>query len=131
MAYQSKDGHSFPTMSRQRLYEESAGNLKRPGMPDAYKGAGAKPGSMKPGSTAAAGGQDHRQAVADHGPAKRVTISRDDAGQHHIDAEMGDGSPYSSTHSDAGEAQDTMRALMGGGGSSENMSGDYAAMSQT
>lgn len=126
MAYQSKDGHSFPTMSRQRLYEESAGNLKRPGLPDAYKGAGAKPGT-----TPAASGQDHRQAVAQHGPAKRVTITRDDAGQHRIDAEMGDGSPYSSTHSDAGEAQDTMRALMGGGGpSGENMSGDYAAMSQ-
>ena len=129
MAYQSKDGHSFPTMSRQRLYEESAGNLKRPGLSDAIKG-GAKPG----GGTPTAGGQDHRQAVAQHGPAKRVTITRDDAGQHRIDAEMGDGSPYSSTHSDANEAHDTMRALMGSGGggpSAENMSGDYAAMSQT
>ena len=129
MAYQSKDGHSFPTMSRQRLYEESAGNLKRPGLPDAYKGTGAKPGA-----TPSAGGQDHRQAVSEHGPAKRVTITRDDAGQHRIDAEMGDGSPYSSTHSDAGEAQDTMRALMGSSGAGptgENLSGDYAAMSQT
>ena len=128
MAYTSKDGqHTFPTMSRQRLYEESAGNLKRPGLSDAYKGA-------RPGMTPSAGGQDHHRAVAEHGPAKRVTITRDEAGQHRIDAEMGDGSPYSSTQSDGNEAQDVMHALMGGGGAptlpGENIGGGSAGSMQ-
>lgn len=124
MAFTSKDGHSFPTLSRQRNYEESVGNLKRStGLADAFKGARKTP-SLQSVRSNQSHADVHKDAAAEHGPAKRVTIT-DNGGQHSLEAELGDGTPYSSTHDDAYSAHGAAGDLLGleGGMGGQGMSG--------
>lgn len=107
MAYTAKDGHTFPSSIQLRKYEEAEGNLWRPSLTDSMARKGAEEVSDAPG------GPSQEEAVRQHGLAKKVTITREGNGRHRIEAQMADGSSYTSVHPEAYRAHDIAKDLLG------------------
>lgn len=123
MAAFSKSGKRFATVSQQRLYDESEGNLYRPSLTRGRSNVqqAPRPNRGDAGATAIRSGQDFASAPSsdpqgaarEHGLAKHVTITREGMGRHRVEAELGDGSMHTSVHPEAYRAVDIAKDLLG------------------
>lgn len=98
MRYTAKDGKTFPNALQGRKYEESIGALQRNSLSDLAK---------------ARGGPSHKDDLAQHGLARKVTIERQGNGRTSVTAVMADGFKHESVHPETYRAHDIGRELLG------------------
>lgn len=89
MSFRASDGRWFPSNIQRVKYENW---LKEEGK--------------------APGGPTHIHDLTEHGPVKKITITREGMGRHHVEAEHQDGYKHSSVHPDAQRAHGIMGEML-------------------
>lgn len=112
MAHKAKDGQQFTNRSAMLRHERRSPT-------DSTKGNVAHDNGREHDEPGMHDGEDVHAVVAEHGPAKEVTVKHD-KDKHHVHSKHEDGHEHNSDHDSAQEAHDSAACLGGCGSEDEN-----------